>query len=149
MRLAPALDPATRTLEAEVQLHNDGGDLRPGLYGHAAIIVEVHPHMAVVPSGALQRTEHGTFAFVINADTAHRRPVTIGVEDEDWVEVKSGLQPGEDVVVAGIESLSEGVKVRTTRGVDPYTGARDNGGVTNGADSAPAAAAAPVRAAAP
>src|SRR5512142_1164802 len=42
VRVAPALDPATRTLDAEVQLKNETGELRPGMYGIGAIVKDVH-----------------------------------------------------------------------------------------------------------
>ena len=51
VRLAPTLDPATRTLDAEVQLDNRAGELYPGMYGRGAIVVETHPQMPVVPGG--------------------------------------------------------------------------------------------------
>src|SRR6185503_7753893 len=56
VRLSPALDPATRTLDAEVQLDNRAGELVPGMYGRGAIVVETHPRMPVVPVGAVVLT---------------------------------------------------------------------------------------------
>ncbi len=140
VRLAPALDPATRTLEAEVQLRNDSGDLRPGMYGRASIVVETHPGAPVVPPGALQRTEDAVFAYVVTGDVARRHKVRLGVEDEDWVEILGGLRPGDEVVVAGIESLSDGAKVRAVRGIDAFTGTKDKAGVTRGPEAAQPAA---------
>ena len=67
MRLAPTLDPATRTLDAEVQLDNRAGELHPGMYGRGAIVVEVHPQMPVVPVGAVVLTNRQAFAFVVDA----------------------------------------------------------------------------------
>ena len=54
VRVAPVFDPLTRTLEAEVQLDNESGELRPGMYGRGFIRRAVHPMTPVVPVNAVQ-----------------------------------------------------------------------------------------------
>jgi membrane fusion protein (multidrug efflux system) len=124
VRLAPGLDPVTRTLDAEVQLPNDLGELRPGMYGRGAIIVDVHPRALVVTVGAVVISDEKAHVFVLAGDKVQRRSVELGVDGGDWLEIKSGLRPGEEVVVAGADGLADGSKVRVSRGVDPYSGAR-------------------------
>lgn len=111
-RLSPGFDATTRTLDAEVQLDNRGGELRPGMYGRAAIRLGLHPHAAVVPVDAVQISNEKRYVFVIEGLVAKRRPVQTGVDGGDWLEVTSGLTPGETVVVAGADALSDGVTVR-------------------------------------
>jgi RND family efflux transporter MFP subunit len=123
VRLAPALDPGTRTLDAEVQLPNPAGELRPGMYGRGAIVVEVHPGASVVPVGAVMYADGKGYVFVLDGEIVHRRAITTGVDGGDWFEVLSGVAPGQEVVTAGIEGLAEGMRVRPARDVDPYTGA--------------------------
>ncbi len=125
VRLSPALDPATRTLDAEVQLDNRAGELYPGMYGRGAIVVEVHPKMPVVPVGAVVLTNRQAFVFVVDrgGDVVRRRAITLGVDGGDWFEVKAGLHAGDEVVVAGSEGLSDGMKVRAARGPDPFAAA--------------------------
>jgi len=125
VRLAPTLDPATRTLDAEVQLDNRAGELYPGMYGRGAIVVETHPHMPVVPVAAVVLSNKQAFAFAVDpgGDVVHRRAVTLGVDGGDWFEVKAGLHPGDEVVVAGSEGLSDGMKIRAARGTDPFAAA--------------------------
>jgi len=130
VRLAPALDPATRTLDAEVQLDNRSGELYPGMYGRGAIVIETHPRMPVVPVTAVVVTNRQAFAFAVDpgGDVVHRRALTVGVDGGDWFEIKGGLRAGDEVVVAGAEALSDGMKVRVNRGPDPFasaTGPRD------------------------
>jgi RND family efflux transporter MFP subunit len=121
VRLAPALDPATRTLDAEVQLDNRSGELYPGMYGRGAIVVETHPRVPVVPVGAVVLTNKQAYAFAVDAgDVVRRRAITLGVDGGDWFEVKTGLRAGDEVVVAGSEGLSDGMKVRAARGPDPF-----------------------------
>ena len=127
VRIAPALDPATRTLDAEVQLDNRTGELYPGMYGRGAIVVDVHPHMPVVPAGAVVLSNKQAFAFAVSStpggDVVHRRALTLGVDGGDWFEIKAGLTAGEEVVIAGSEGLAEGMKIRAARGPDPFVAA--------------------------
>jgi len=66
VRLAPSLDPISRTVDAEVQVPNTEGLLRPGMYGRAAIVTDVHKGSVVVPANALQITNGKFFAFVVD-----------------------------------------------------------------------------------
>lgn len=124
VRVAPTIDPATRTLDAEVQLPNANGQLRPGMYGRAAIVKEVHAQAIVIPAGALQITDNERYVFVLSAgDKVERRHIETGVDGGSWLEVKKGLGASEEIVTAGIDGLASGVTVRVTRNVSPYTGA--------------------------
>ena len=74
--------------------------------------------MPVAPIEAIQLTSGESFVYVLAGDTVHRRKVKTGVDGGDWLEILEGLKAGEDVVVAGLEALSDGAKVRTAR-VEP------------------------------
>lgn len=123
VRLAPALDPATRTLDAEVQLPNKSGELRAGMYGRASIVTGIHPASITVPVGAVQISNNRNFVFVLRGDRVQRREVQLGVDGEEWLEIVSGLQPGDEVVTAGLEGLADGAQVRASRGIDLFNGA--------------------------
>jgi RND family efflux transporter MFP subunit len=134
VRLAPALDPATRTLDAEVQLDNRAGLLYPGMYGRGAIVIETHPQMPVAPVGAVVLSNRQAYAFTVDgADVVHRRVLTLGVDGGDWFEIKAGVRPGEEVVVAGAEALSDGMKVRSSRAPDPFVATQGPRDATAGA----------------
>jgi membrane fusion protein (multidrug efflux system) len=122
VRLAPALDPATRTLDAEVQLDNAAGELRPGMFGRGSIVVENHPNATVLPASAMQITNGKRYAFVLEGDKVTRRELATGVDEGTWLEVLKGVSPGEEVVTLGIDAISDGATVRATRGVDPFSG---------------------------
>lgn len=120
VRIAPALDPTTRTLDAEVQLENKDGLLRPGMYGTGAIVKEIHKGVPVVPPSALQLSDGKSYVYVLHGDKVERREIRVG-EDRSDIEVLSGLAPGEEIVTAGIDMISPGATVRVQRGVDPFT----------------------------
>lgn len=127
VRLAPLVDPATRTLDAEVQIPNPTLELRPGMYGRGAIVTRVNPNAPIVPSSAVQITSGERFVFVVEgepgAEKVARRRIETGVDEGTWLEVTGGLEAGQEIVIAGIDGLSNGAAVRVARGVDPYAGA--------------------------
>src|SRR5207237_1259392 len=112
VRLAPSLDPATRTLDAEVQLPNESGELRAGMYGRAAIVTGTHPGALTVPVGAVQMSNGRSFVYALRGDKVQRREVRVGVDGESWLEIVSGVQPEDEVVTGGLEGLSDGSAVR-------------------------------------
>lgn len=111
-RLAPAFDPVTRSLDAEIHLPNADGSLRPGMYGRAAIEVGVHPQMPVVPAEAVQLVDGKAFVFVLTGDAVSRRPVVLGEDLGDRLEIAKGLAAGDELVLKGIDNLADGMKVR-------------------------------------
>lgn len=121
VRIAPTVDAATRTVDVEVQIENKEGLLRPGMYGHGAIVVGVHPKALVVPAAAVLTSSDKRYVFVLQGDKVVRRGVEVGVDGGEWLEIAKGLEPGAEVVTAGLDALSDGAQVRTAKDVDPYT----------------------------
>lgn len=115
VRLSPAFDPATRTLDAEVQLPNPSDELRIGMYGRAAIILETHRGAAVAPATAVVINSLGRYVFVVEGGKARRRTVETGVDGGEWLEVVKGISPGEEIVTGGSDSLSDGAPVRVAK----------------------------------
>ncbi len=126
VRIAPSFDPMTRTLEAEVQLPNQSGELRPGMYGRGSIRIEVHPNVPVIAVSAVQISAGRKYAFVLHDTKVRRQEIETGAEVDDgsFFEVRSGLQAGQEVVLAGSDGLSDGTTVRPMRNADVYSGPR-------------------------
>ncbi len=112
VRLAPALNPATRTLRAEVAVDNRDRLLRPGMFAEVTIVAARHEGVAVVPREAVTERQGISVVFVVEGQKVSKRPVRLGLGDDEVVEVLDGVAPGERVVVRGIETLDENVKVR-------------------------------------
>lgn len=114
-RLAPSFDSVTRTLDAEVQLPNAEGVLRPGMYGQAELELERHSNAQVVPVEAVQLSGGKAFVFVLDGGAVQRRLVTLGEELGEQLEITSGLKAEEQIVIRGIDGLADGTKVRTPK----------------------------------
>jgi hypothetical protein len=86
---APTPELATRAPDAGVQ--NDNGDLRPGMFGGGAVIVDDQPKAPVVPAVQIKR-----WAFVLDGDKVERREVISTVDQGNWLENAMGLSAGEE-----------------------------------------------------
>ena len=113
-RYAEALDPATRTMKTEVDVRNRDHLLRPGMYADVTLVLEKTPDAVVVPDTALLLEGSKTFVYVVRQGKAYRVAVETGLDDGVEAEIRSGLKGGEQVVVAGKESLAEGKPVEAS-----------------------------------
>ena len=113
-RLAPVLDPATRTLRAEVTVDNSEGLMRPGMFIEVTMVAEKREDVPVVPRDSLAMRGGRRVVFVLDGQRVSQREVVIGLGDDEIVEVRQGLEPGERIVVRGLETLTDGARVRVT-----------------------------------
>lgn len=100
--LGAELDPATRTARARITLANPDGILRPGMFGSVELRVQASGTSLVVPSSAICRDGDLAFVFVHGqGDLYFRRQVRTGREVGGRVEVRGGVEPGQQVVADG------------------------------------------------
>jgi len=111
--VSPSANPNATTVEVWVQIANPGERLKPGATARVSIIAETIQNTLVVPATALLNGDEGKQkVMVISADSvAHERPVTVGVRQGDRVQILSGIQPGDQVVVSGGLGLEDKAKV--------------------------------------
>jgi membrane fusion protein (multidrug efflux system) len=112
LRLSPSMDPQTRTFRAEVDVDNARRLLRPGMFVEAAIIAARRTGVPVAPREAITERAGRSVAFVIDGQRAVLRNVSLGLGDDTQVEVRDGLKAGERIVVRGLETLTDGTRVR-------------------------------------
>ena len=113
VRTSSAVDTATRTLLAEVDVNNSSGELLPGSY------TEVHLHTSnsapalIVPVSALILEPDGLHVATVDANNiAHLIHVTAGRDFGTTVEILTGLKPTQGVVANPPDSMIDGEKVR-------------------------------------
>jgi RND family efflux transporter MFP subunit len=112
-RTADAFDPATRTLQTELQLDNTGGQLLPGAYGEVHFKLTGAPGTARVPASALLFRGSGLFAASVGADNRVKlKPIQPGRDFGTEIEVLSGIVPGERIILNPPDSLVDNQLVR-------------------------------------
>ena len=112
-RTANALDPATRTLLVEVQVPNPGALLMPGMYAQVDLSVPRMNPPLLIPGDTLVVRSNGPQVAVVEPDgSVHFALIHLGRDFGDHLEVLSGLEDGQQVVVNPSDAIREGAKVK-------------------------------------
>jgi multidrug efflux system membrane fusion protein len=127
------IDTTTGTVKLRAVFDNKDDTLFPNQFVNVRLLVDTVKDATVVPVAAIQRGQPGTFVYLVKADdTVEIRVVELGATDGDKVQIVSGLQVGDQVVIDGTDRLRDGAKIR-----------RPGGGAPRAATGAPVAAAPP------
>ena len=106
------VDPKTGTLMVEVAFPNPDYTLRPGLFGRVKFPRQVVKDAIVVPQRAVQELQGTYSVIVVTAENkAEFRPVKVGARHGSGWLIAAGLQPGEKIVVEGVQKLRPGAPV--------------------------------------
>ncbi len=115
-KINSALDLSTRTLQAEVYIHNADRSLKPGMFASVEVVLLEKPQTLVIPREAILEAKNEMSVFVVEGKQAVRRPITIGYEQDHMVEVLKGLNQGDQVIIKGQQLIKEGSAVRVVEG---------------------------------
>lgn len=110
-RISPTIDTRNGTFRATAVIDNTLGELAPGMFGRFTISYEKHANALVIPLHALLDEDEQTTVYVVSNGEVVRRVVETGIESGGRVEILSGLQDDDLVVVVGHSSLRDGSKV--------------------------------------
>lgn len=115
--VSQAADAASRMVPITAHIEKPAPGLRPGSFAEVRVPIGASVDAPVIPQTAVRPSELGFLAFVIEEGVAKRRVLKLGLRTGDgMVEVRSGLEPGERLVIRGAEALREGAKVRVVEG---------------------------------
>jgi RND family efflux transporter MFP subunit len=124
-RTSNSLDPATRTLLAEVQIPNGGGLLLPGMFSQVDLSVPRKNPPLVIPSDALVvRSDGPQVAVVDGAGNVHFTHIQLGRDFGDHLEALSGLEEGQMLAINPSDAVREGAKVKAVHAAKPAAGRR-------------------------
>ncbi|PWC52663.1 RND transporter [Azospirillum sp. TSO22-1] len=127
--IEPQVSADTRAIKVQATLDNRERMLRPGMFANVRVVLPPQPDTLTVPETAVDYTVYGDSVFVAKngkaedgADrlTVQRVPVKVGDRLPNRVEIRSGLNPGDRVVVSGQLKLANGAVVVPAEG-NPLT----------------------------
>jgi RND family efflux transporter MFP subunit len=134
-RVSPTINPANRSVTIYLQLPNPGGTLKGNTFATGRIVARTINGTIIVPTSAIRygQQQNAPFVYRIANETIEHQPVQLGVVDEasGIVQVTSGLEIGDRVIVGNVGAIGRGVKVR----IAGSTGDTRRGGAGNGGSS--------------
>jgi len=111
--VSPAVDSATNLGVLRIRITNEKGLLRLGMYLSAQVPLETHTNALLVPPEAIYRDAQGQpQVYRVAGQAASAQPVKLGIEAPDRVEVLSGVEEGEVIILAGGYGLGPQAQVK-------------------------------------
>lgn len=112
----PALDEQTHTIQVEIRLQNGERLFRPGMFARVTLILDRRENAVVVLRDVILGGKvDPPYAYVVEQGVARKRLVEIGLTQGPRCEIKSGLKPGESLVVNGMHYLADGIGAEVVR----------------------------------
>jgi membrane fusion protein (multidrug efflux system) len=107
----PVVELPGRTITVKARVRNRDRTLKSGMFIEVRLATDVRADAVVIPEDAILPLQGLDFVWVVSEGTATRRQVQLGVRTPGFVEILSGVEAGEQVVVGGLERLFEGAPV--------------------------------------
>ena len=108
----PVVQLPGRTITVKAQVPNPRRELQAGMFIEARLATAIRPGAVVIPEDAILPLQGSNIVWVVANGKATKRQVELGVRTPGFVEIKSGVQKAEQVVVGGQERLAEGAPVQ-------------------------------------
>jgi len=115
----PVLDPASRTLRIMLRFVGSTGKgvtdprIKAGMFATISLVTKTRANVPIIPRSSVINTYGSWIAFIIDENNiARRRKLELGIENERFFEVLSGIDLGERIVTAGQNFLTDGDPVR-------------------------------------
>src|SRR5437016_5984782 len=106
------IDPTTGTSKLKAIFDNKNNGLYPNQFVNVRLLIDVLKSAVVIPGATVQRGAQGTFVYVVGENsTAELRPVTIKNAEGNDVSIASGVQPGDMVILEGMDKVQDGARV--------------------------------------
>lgn len=129
-RISPVVDSETGTFKVTVEVDEEDTALKPGMFGRLDIVYDSRPARLLVPRPAVVETESGPAVYVVSDGVVERRDVQTGISWQNRLEIVSGVEESEQVVVVGQSGLRDGARVKVV--VNEETAMQLNAELTSG-----------------
>jgi RND family efflux transporter MFP subunit len=113
--LSPAISTETRTFKGKILIDNAGLKIRPGMFVKADVVVDQAESVIIIPKDVILAQRNRKFVYVVERNVAIARNLTLGLEDEENVQIIDGLYENDNLVVRGYETLRENSRVKVLK----------------------------------
>lgn len=114
--ISPSSDARTQLYPIKISIDNQDRSIKPGMFAKVELSTDTRENVIIVKSESVQDKDGKYIVYVVENDMAVEKEVAIGLDTGDFVEIKSGLNEGDVVIVKGQDYVENGTKVKVTRG---------------------------------
>jgi len=124
--MSPTVDPTSRTMEVKVNVNNAGSRLKAGMFAKVRVVTERKNNIVKIPAAAVISRFGEQYVFTVDRSDAEnpvvrRRVIVPGILIDGVMEIQSGLEPDEEIVVRGQTLLTDGAKVNIIEQIAPIS----------------------------
>lgn len=114
--ISPAADARTKLFPVKIYLDNKDNKIKPGMFAKVKLHTDKKENVLVVKSEAVLQVNDKYLAYIVLKDKAVEKEVKVGLDTGEYVEILSGLNEGEEVIVKGQEYVENNTKVKVVGG---------------------------------
>lgn len=120
-QISPVVDTATGTVKVTIEARSVPAKVRPGAFVRIDIVRDQVADAVLMPREAVVRELQNAYVFVAKDGVAEKRSVTLGLEEDELIQATSGVEAGEQIIVAGQGGLKDGSAVKLIGADEPET----------------------------
>lgn len=110
-QISPVVDTATGTVKLTIEARQVPRQVRPGAFVRVDIVRQTVADAVLVPREAVVRELQRAYVFIAKDGIAEKRSVELGMEEKGWLQTVSGVEAGDQIIVAGQGGLKDGALV--------------------------------------
>lgn len=118
-QISPVVDPSSGTVKVTVEAVAPPANVRPGAFVSVNVVRETHASALLVPRQAVIRELAETYVYVAEGTKAVKRPVQVGLEEGEQLEIVGGLKAGEKVITSGQGGLKDQAAIKIATPATP------------------------------
>jgi multidrug efflux pump subunit AcrA (membrane-fusion protein) len=127
--ISPTLDPGSTTIELWIELRKPDPALKPGMTVSAEMTAKTVTDTVVVPTGAIFKNTEGAYYVLLGGSDhkAHQKVVQVGVRNNNFTQIASGVNAGDPVITSGGYGIADGTTITVEQPSTPGSAEKKTG----------------------
>jgi len=109
--ISPVTDPRSKAYPVKIRLANKENNIKPGMFAEVSFIKEFAENTLLIPITAVESLDQNPYVYLVENDKAVKKDVELGIRNDQYIEILTGVQAGDTVVSRGQSQLNTGDEV--------------------------------------